>query len=527
MPRSNSSPNPPPPSKGTPRATPAGSLPLSPRLLTKVLPELERELRRRRATNATATRPAPSLVDFAKTMLPTYQESRHNWLLLEALTQVNEGSLKRLIVEAPPRHGKSELISVHFPPWYLGQHPAESIIHCAYGENLVRDFAFRAQQAVLHPKWADMFPGVALDPKSKSITHWRFAGHKGYYHASGVGGPIIGYGANVLIIDDPVRQRKDVENPAFREHQWQWYQSGARRRLEPGAAIIVTCTRWHTDDLIGRILRAAEESGERWTVLKLRAIAEADDLLGRAPGEPLWPEKWPLAELEKVRDDPATSLYEWSAQYQQHPVPPGGAIFKSRYWRTFDPTIPHRLVKVVQSWDTAFQKQAQHDYSAVWTAGLGYDGNFYVLDVQKVKATAAELIGTDRAEGLIPAYYKRFLAAGLPPTEVAIEDKGSGAVALQVLAANHPYLPLIPVTVGRDGKEERARAVVPYYEAGRVYHRDDGTWRGWFEPLCELFPGGPYDDPVDAMTQGLMRLALPPESFIEVFNGPRVSLGRY
>ena len=487
---------------------------------------LREEMGRRQETTS-GKAPAPSLLSFTARLLPGFQRSRHAILLCELLEEVNAGRLKRLIIEAPPRHGKSEIVSRRFPAWYLGQHPDQTIIHCSYGWQLVHDFAYQVQSCLLHPAWGRLFPGVALDQRAKAVEHWRIEGHQGYYHATGVGGAIVGYGANVLIVDDPIKMRADVESPTFRDKQWNWWISAARRRVEPEAAIIMTCTRWHTDDLIGRILAAAKESGESWTVVRLPAIAEEGDPLGRAPGEALWPDRWPLSELEKIRDDPATSPYEWNAQYQQRPVPPGGAIFRHDYWRTFDPSVPRRLTKLVQSWDTSFKKEAQHDYSACWTGGLGEDGRIYVLDVAKWKVTAAELIGTQQRPGLIARHYHLFAQAGLPPTEVAIEDTGSGMAALQLLAAAHPYLPLIPVPTRGIAKEERARAVVPFYDGLRVYHREDAPWRSWYEPLCELFPGAAYDDPVDAMSQGIIRLVLPPEVRVEVFSGPRVLLGRY
>ena len=439
-----------------------------------------------------------------------------------------EGSIKRLIIELPPRHGKSELVSVHFPPWYLAEHPDHQIIACCYGWDLVRSFSKRCLDDLNNPEFARMYPHIMLDPRQSGLQRWGLRGRRGSYLATSIGGPITGSGANVLIIDDPVKLRKDVESDRYREDQWVWYKANARTRLEPNGSIILCLTRWHEDDLAGRILEDAEQGGEQWHILRLPALAEEDDPLGRRYREPLWPDRYTEEMLETLEQ--TMPAYEWESQYQQNPFPPGGEVFSRDHWATFEAGTPVQLTKVVTSWDTALKDEERNDFTGVWTAGLGTNGYVYVFDVQKIRATAAQLIGTQQQPGLIVAYVAWLSKNGIMPSEVLIEDAGSGTAAIQLLAASAPWLPIVPVKTGNRSKVERARAVVPFYEARRVLHRRDANWRNWFEPMCQAFPGTKVKDPVDAMTQGLWKLMLPPASYTAAMapeDMPRVSLGRY
>lgn len=220
-----------------------------------------------------------------------------------------------LIIEAPPRHGKSELVSKYLPAWYLGVWPDRRVILAANTESLVRRFS-RNAKAVLESS-RELF-GLELSKVAKSSTDWEIAGQGGGVIADGVGGSLTGHGANLLIVDDPIKNPVQAFSESFREGQWAWWQSTAETRLEPGAVVIVMATRWHKDDLSGRLIQAAEEGeGDRVRVLHLPAIAEAGDVLGRVEGEPLWPERWPIEALEKKRA--GRDVYWWNAMYQQRP----------------------------------------------------------------------------------------------------------------------------------------------------------------------------------------------------------------
>lgn len=450
--------------------------------------------------------------------MPMYDCARHLEILAEYLEDIELGRLHRLLVEMPPRHGKSQLTSIFFPAWYLGQHPDRQVILTSYAATLAERFSRQARNLFADP----LFPFDAHIAEDQKAAHaWGIAGERGGLIAAGVGGPVTGHGANLLIIDDPVKNAEEADSPAYREMVWDWYRSTAYTRLERPGAIVLTMTRWHDDDLAGRLLREAAQGGEQWEVLRLPALAEADDALGRVADAPLWPRKYNSDDFATIRR--TVGARNWAALYQQSPVPDGGNIFRHAWWQTYPPNLGPQLQKVIQSWDTAFKDGDENDESACWTAGLGTDGRVYVLDVWHRRVTSAELIGSQQRPGIIAQHYAWFAQQGLTPAEVVIEDKGSGTTSVQMLALSNPYLPIVP-QLPRGSKTERARAVTPFYEAGRILHPDGLPWVEEFQLQCERFPTGTHDDMVDSMTMGLPRLLLPPTEMLEVPAFPRVRL---
>lgn len=450
--------------------------------------------------------------------MPMYDCARHLEILAEYLEDIELGRLHRLLVEMPPRHGKSQLTSIFFPAWYLGQHPDRQLILTSYAATLAERFSRQARNLFADP----LFPFDARIAEDQKAAHaWGIAGERGGLIAAGVGGPVTGHGANLLIIDDPVKNAEEADSPAYREMVWDWYRSTAYTRLERPGAIVLTMTRWHDDDLAGRLLREAAQGGEQWEVLRLPALAESDDALGRAVDAPLWPRKYDVDDFTTIRR--TVGARNWAALYQQSPVPDGGNIFRQAWWRSYPPNFGPQLQKVIQSWDTAFKDGDENDESACWTAGIGTDGRVYVLDVWHGRTTSAALIGSQERPGIIAQHYAWFAQQGLTPAEVVIEDKGSGTTSVQMLALSNSCLPLVP-QLPRGSKTERARAVTPFYEAGRILHPDGLPWVEEFQLQCERFPTGAHDDMVDAMTQGLPRLLLPPTEMLEMPMMPRVRL---
>jgi hypothetical protein len=287
---------------------------------------IQRELARRELARR-------SLLEFTCLMRPGYIPG---WIhqeitdLLDAFQQaVVEKRGPRLIIELPPRHGKSELISRCFPPFLLGHHPDWEVVCASYNSDLATDFG-REVRSVLHePRYRDLFPELEIRKDSNAVDYVKTTA-KGSYTAVGVGGALTGRGAHVLLIDDPVRNREDADSELVSETTWKWYQSVARTRLSPGGGIIICMTRWSLNDLAGRLQDAAKErpDAEKWLVYSYPAIATRDEPR-RKSGEALHPERWPLTELEKLRG--ALDAREWSALYQQNPVPDSGLIF-SRDW---------------------------------------------------------------------------------------------------------------------------------------------------------------------------------------------------
>jgi hypothetical protein len=278
------------------------------------------------------------LLAFTRTTYPGYQPAPHHRLIIEKLEAVERGDLRRLMLFVPPRHGKSELASVRFPAWYLGKEPRRKIIHTSYGGTLSYKFSRRVRNLVRSPLYRRLYPGIEItgDAAAVQFWAWTYRGEEaGAFNSAGVGGGITGEGCDLLIVDDPVKDAKEALSLTVRDDCYEWYSSTAYTRLDRSAnAIVLIMTRWHEDDLAGRLLQAQAEGGERWEVIDLPALAEAGrpDPLGRSPGQPLWPERFDAERLAVIR----TTVRDqwWEALYQGRPPETLGG----RYFRQFMPT---------------------------------------------------------------------------------------------------------------------------------------------------------------------------------------------
>lgn len=244
------------------------------------------------------------------------------------MAAVNGSGPKRIMVFQPPRHGKSDLISKYFPAWYEGCHPDHHVIVASHTANLAGSFGRQARDLLL--EWGPKHFGVSVDERSAAKSDWTIAGHDGGMLTAGVGGPLSGRGANVLVIDDPVKNAEEATSAVYRDKIWEWWDSTASTRLEPEAIVVVMMTRWHQDDLAGRLLSPEGLGQDQWLVISLPAIAEDDDPLGRKPGEALWPDRWPLSALTNIRE--SKTPYWWSAMYQQRPTQYGEAAWPAEYF---------------------------------------------------------------------------------------------------------------------------------------------------------------------------------------------------
>ncbi len=417
-----------------------------------------------------------------------WKPAPHLELLCSKLEAVERGEITRLIVEMPPRHGKSEVTSKHFPAWFLGRNPDKEIILTSYGAELAFDFSRIARDVLA--EWGEVLFGVRLSPVSSAVGRWEIAGHRGGLSAAGVGGPITGRGAHVAIIDDPVKNAEEANSKTYREAVWNWYRTTLRTRLAPGGAVVLVLTRWHEDDLAGRLLKEMQEGGEQWEVLRLPALAEEDDPLGRKPGEPLWEERYDLKELALTKRTLTT--YWWNALYQQRPSPPTGSVLKREWWK-FYRQAPDKFDEVLQSWDMSFKETD--------------DGSFVVGQVWGRKGADKYLLDQVRARMDFPTTIQavRTLSAKwLLARLKLVEDKANGPAVVATLKKEIPGL----VAVEPQGsKEARAAAASPDIEAGNVYLPDPGIapWVHDFIEECAAFPNGANDDQVDAMTQALNR----------------------
>ena len=452
---------------------------------------------------SSATRKPSSLLnssyDALRTVTPahlawTVSEGRwfpyeHLLFLNRKLVDVAAGRIKRLMVSMPPRHGKSELVSRYFPAWFIGAFPDKRIILVSYEADFAATWGRKARD-LLEEHGPSLF-GIRVSGKSSAANRWDIEGHEGGMVTAGVNGPITGKGADIGIIDDPVKNDQEAMSVTYQERTYEWYKSTFRTRIQRDGAIILIMTRWHENDLAGKLLAAQEEEGEKWEVVSLPAIAEDDDPLGREFGQPLCPDLFTKDALESIKK--AVGSYWWASLYQQRPSPAEGGIFKRNWWQYYR-RVPDRFDEIIQSWDMTFKDTKTADFvvGQVW-GRKGADK--YLLDQVR-----------DRMDFPATIQAVRTLSAKWPQARAKlVEDKANGPAVIATL--KREISGLIPVEP-QGSKESRAWAVSPEVEAGNVYLPDPSIapWIHDFVEECAAFPNGANDDQVDAMSQALMRL---------------------
>jgi predicted phage terminase large subunit-like protein len=416
-----------------------------------------------------------------------YQTPPHLLALSSALESVERGELKRLIVTMPPRHGKSELISLRFPCWYLAKHPKDFIVEAGYAESIALNHSRKARDVFISPEMTRLFPSIRYRPEraaQEKIIPEKQAAHEwgtkqgGSYYAVGIGGGLTGRGFNIGIIDDPVKDEEEANSQTMRDKVGDWYQKVFRTRAEPDAAIIVVMTRWHQDDLVGRLLKQAydDPTADQWKVLHFPALK--DD-------EALWPERYSLSDLKQIRSSIGSRAFE--SLYQGNPTIAEGQIIKREWWKYYKETP--NFIRIIHSWDTAFKDKTQNDYS-VCTVWGETQNSYYLLDVWRNKVEFPELKRTT------VSLYKRDI-----PEVVLVEDKASGQSLIQELQRN-TKIPVLPVKVDND-KVARANSVTPLMEAGKVFLPENAPWLFDYIEELSAFPNVVHDDQVDSTTQAL------------------------
>lgn len=434
------------------------------------------------------------LIAYAAYQWPGYKPSRHHRLIARHLEAVERGDITRLMIFMPPRAGKSMLVSEFFPAWYLGRNPSHYLIAATYAQELADDFGRKVRNQIGDPTFQQIFPGCTLKGDSQASKRFHVTQKApgdalateldGAYFATGIGGPMSGRGSHLLLIDDAVKNREEAESPTIRQRNKDWYTSTAYTRLMPGGKIVVVMTRWHDDDLAGWLL--ATQPHEKWTVLCLPAIAEVEDEIGRQPGDPLWPEAYPLESLEKIKL--SIGSRDWTALYQQRPAPAEGGIFKAAWFRRYAARQDDYL-QVVQSWDTAIKADQLNDPSVCLTFGVKPDG----YDLLEARVQRLEY----------PDLKRRVVAQAeaFGPDAILIEDKASGQQLIQDLRRDST-LPIIGILPEKD-KVTRASGVSALVEAGRLFLPTQAPWLTDFESELLTFPNAPHDDQVDALSQFL------------------------
>jgi len=426
--------------------------------------------------------------------------ARHHRLMMTELETVAAGTCDRLMLLMPPGHAKSTYASLLFPAWFLSRHPGTHVICASHTAELATAFG-RGVRSLIGEHQERL--GIGIDPASRAANRFETMlipgklpsksgindSKGGTYYATGVRGPVTGRRADLIIIDDPVKGQADADSRPQRDALWNWYRSDLVTRLKPGGRIVLVMTRWHPDDLGGRLLNGPEP----WRVVRLPAIAEFGDAMGRAPGEALWPEWESLVALQRKRL--AVGDRAWEALFQQSPRTPGGRLFQTGRIAVVDDRLPGTAVR---AWDLAASLEGD------WTAGVRLarspDGRFQVQDVVRLRGGPEEVVHAIRAtaerDGLTTPI-------GLP------QDPGqAGRAQIAFLTARLAGWRVIS-SPESGAKTTRAMPVASQLNAGTVSVLS-GTWNEAFLAELEDFPGGACDDQVDALARAFSMMVEPP-----------------
>jgi predicted phage terminase large subunit-like protein len=423
---------------------------------------------------------------FVKEMWPGFIHGRHHALMAKKFQDIADGKLKRLIINMPPRHTKSEFASNMLPAWFLGKFPEKKVIQCSNTAELAVGFGRKVRNLVGSEQYSKIFPNVSLRADSKAAGRWATS-HGGDYFAIGVGGTVTGKGADLLIIDDPHSEQEAKlaqGDPSVFDSVYEWYTSGPRQRLQPGGVIVVVMTRWSDKDLTGKLLKGDTD----WDIVQLPAILPS--------GNALWPEFWDISELLALKEE--LPIYKWNAQYQQTPTGEEGALVKRDWWQRWEADRPPKCEFIIQSWDTAFTKSQRADYSACTTWGIFHlnenpeDVNIIMLDAWKDKLEFPDLKDTA----------KRFYDEWQPDACI-IEAKAAGAPLIFELRRMGVMVSDYTPVRGND-KFVRINSVTDLFRSGRVWAPETK----WAEEVIEemaRFPNAEHDDLVDSTVQALIR----------------------
>lgn len=450
--------------------------------------ELKRRELRERAQN--------DFMAFVEYIWPDFVNGRHHRRMAKLFESVADGTKKRIIINLAPRHTKSELSSYLLPAWLLGKFPKKKIMQVSNTAELAEGFGRKVRNLVGSDEYREIFPDVSLRQDSKAAGRWN-TNHGGDYFATGVGGALAGRGADICIIDDPHTEAEAIAaqtNPAIYDKVYDWYTSGPRQRLQPGGSILVVMTRWHMRDLTGQIMKASgrSEHMDQWDLIEFPAILPS--------GNPLWPEYWSLEELQAVKDEIPNS--KWQAQYQQQPTSEEGAIIKREWWQVWDRDDPPRNIDyILMSWDTAFEKHNNADFSAMTVWGVFHredegDGakkpNIILLDAVKKRVEFPDL-----KQWAIDAYRE------WDPDGVIIEKRASGAPLIYELRRMGIPVQEYTPTKGND-KISRLNSIADIFASGFVWAPETR----WAEEVIDevaSFPAGEHDDLVDTVSQAMLR----------------------
>lgn len=455
----------------------------------RLLDELETRTRRDAARD--------DLIAFCQYMQPDYIVGRHHRILADELMAHERGLKDRSVVNMPPRHGKSQLVSYYFPAWFIGRNPGKKVMMVSHTTDLAVDFGRKVRNVIDDPKFQEIFPDITLSQDSKSAGRWD-TNRGGTYFACGIGSSLAGRGADMLIVDDP-HSEQDVLNGNFEvfDRAYQWFVFGARTRLMPGGRAIVVQTRWHMEDLTGRLVRdmAQNPEADQYDVIEFPAILEVKhgDVVVE---KPLWPEFFDLKALHRTRA--SMPMFQWNAQYQQQPTAEGSALVKREWWRAWKELDPPEVDYTIMTLDTATEEKQRADYTALTVWGVWYNEEENQNQIILLEAIRRRLEFPELKTLAVEQYQS------WKPDAFIVEKKNSGVALFQELRRTGMLVQEYMPTRATGNKFARLQSVADIIRSGVVWVPQTR----WAEELVEeiaAFPVGSHDDLVDATVMAMLR----------------------
>ena len=438
------------------------------------------------------------LIEFCKAMMPDFIVGRHHRILADLLMEIERGDKDRAAVNIPPRHGKSQLVSIFFPAWYLGRNPNKKVMMVSHTTDLAVDFGRKVRNLISTPDYQAIFPTVKLASDSKSAGRWNTS-VGGEYYACGVGSALAGRGAHLLLVDDP-HSEQDVINGNFSvfEKAYEWYTFGARTRLMPGGSVAIIQTRWHMDDLTGRVVKdmAHNERADQFDVIEFPAILEFEDEDGGLIEKPLWPEFFDLEAL--LRTKASMPVFQWNAQYQQKPTAEEASIVKREWWNEWEKETPPACEYIIMSLDAAAERHNRADFTALTTWGVFLNEETSAYNIILLNSIKQRIEFHELKELAMSEY------ADWEPDSFIVEKKSSGVALYQEM--RRMGLPVSEYTPHRGSGDKLARLnAVSDIVASRLCWVPQTRWA---EEVVEEIAGFPFmsnDDLVDSTVMALMR----------------------
>ena len=439
------------------------------------------------------------LIEFCKAMMPDFIVGKHHRILADMLMGIERGDKDRVCVNIPPRHGKSQLVSIFYPAWYLGRNPDKKVMMVSHTTDLAVDFGRKVRNIIASEAYRSIFPTVKLASDSKSAGRWS-TNVGGEYYACGVGSALAGRGADLLLIDDP-HSEQDVISGNFSvfEKAYEWYTFGARTRLMPGGRVAIIQTRWHMDDLTGRVVKdmANNERADQYEVIEFPAILHVNDPdTGKPVDKPLWPEFFDIEAL--LRTKASMPVFQWNAQYQQQPTAEEAAIVKREWWNEWEKDDPPSCEYVIMSLDSAAEKHNRADYTALTTWGVFLNEETSAYNIILLNSIKERLEFPELKELAMEQY------TDWEPDAFIVEKKSSGVALYQEMRRMGLLVQEYTPHRGSGDKLARLNSVSDIVASGLCWVPQTR----WAEEVVEEIAGFPFmsnDDLVDSTVMALMR----------------------